>query len=390
MSAYDVVIVGGGPAGLAFARALAGSGLRLAIVERQPFDQLASPPNDGREIALTHRSAATLQALGAWDKLDPRDIAPLTAAEVLNGGSPFALTFDANGTSKDRLGWLVPNHRIREALFRTTAGQPGLDVLAGATVTAARTMPAAALVDLDDGSTLHARLLVAADSRFSATREQLGIPADITRLGHSMLVCRVAHDRDHRGIATEWFDYRQTVALLPLNGGMSSMVLTLPSSDIDALARLDRETLGRVLSERSNGRLGMLEVIDHPKIYPLATTWARHFATRRGALIGDAAVGMHPVTAHGFNLGLRSATGLAHLISRAATNGLDIASDILLRRYEMNHRLASRPIYAATNLIVRLYTAQDPAARIARAAALRAAGRAPYVRRAVSGLLMHR
>jgi ubiquinone biosynthesis UbiH/UbiF/VisC/COQ6 family hydroxylase len=388
MTGYDVVIVGGGPCGLAFARALDGSGLRVAIVEQQPREALANPPSDGRDMALTHRSANILRALGAWDAIDPEDISPLVMAKVSNGASPFALTFDTGGTPEDRLGWLVPNHRIREALFRVTEGRAGLDLLSGETVTAIRPARDGKLVELASGATLHAPLLIAADSRFSATRDQLGIPADITRLGHSMLVCRVAHEDDHRGIATEWFDYRQTIALLPLNGRKSSFVLTLPSAEIDRLARLDGEGLAQELTRRYRRRLGALRLIEAPKVYPLATTWARHFATARAALIGDAAVGMHPVTAHGFNLGLMGAAKLAGLVTRAAAGGRDIGSNGLLRRYELDHRLASWPIYTATNAIVGLYTARNPAAKIARAAGLRVAARGPIIRRAVSGLLM--
>ena len=85
MTSYDVVIVGGGPSGLAFARALGGSGLRTAIVERQPREALDHPPSDGRDIALTHRSANILRGLGAWDAIDPTDISPLVTAKVSNG-----------------------------------------------------------------------------------------------------------------------------------------------------------------------------------------------------------------------------------------------------------------------------------------------------------------
>lgn len=100
------------------------------------------------------------------------------------------------------------------------------------------------MVELADGRRLEARLLVAADSRFSAVREQLGIAAEVNRTGRAMMVCRVAHERDHEGIATEWFDYGQTIAMLPLRGRMSSAVLTLDAAGIEALAALDAEALG--------------------------------------------------------------------------------------------------------------------------------------------------
>ncbi len=385
---YDILIVGGGPAGLAFARALDGAGLRIALIERQPADLLAAPPVDGREIALTHRSVATLTRLGAWAQLRPEDVSPLRKAQVLNGASRFSFAFDTAGTGEDRLGQLVPNHRIRQALFRAIDGQPGLDLITGTGVAYVGTDRAGSRVTLADGRVLDARLLVAADSRFSAVREQLGIAAEVNRLGRSMMVCRVPHEGDHQGIATEWFDHGQTIAMLPLAHRQSSAVLTLASGQIERLASLDSGALGAEITRRYDARLGRMWVVEGPHVYPLATTYARHFAATRAALIGDAAVGMHPVTAHGFNLGLQGAATLAELIKDAAVRGDDIASSLLLRRFEAVHRLASRPIYAGTHLLVGLYTDERPAARIARRATLRAGARLPMVRQTISRLLM--
>jgi len=385
--AYDIAVVGAGPAGLAFARSLDGTKLRIAVIERQRHDMLADPPCDGREIALTHRSVAALRALDAWRRIDPGEIAPLREARVLNGASRFALSFDTRASGEDRIGQLVPNHLIRRALFEAVAAQRDVTLLAGCGVTAAATSGRGAVVTLDDGRALAARLLVAADSRFSATRERLGIAVEINRPGRSMMVCRVAHEHDHGGVATEWFDHGQTIAMLPLNGRRSSAVLTLPSAEIERLAALDRAALGAEITRRFQRRLGTMRLVDDPHVYPLATTWARHFAAPSAALIGDAAVGMHPVTAHGFNLGLQGAMTLGALVGTAAAQRRDIASPLLLRRYEAAHRAASRPIYTATNLIVSLYTTESPVARLARHAGLRAAARLPIVRHGMSRLL---
>ncbi|MCB8829846.1 hypothetical protein LJD47_33020, partial [Escherichia coli] len=139
---------------------------------------------------------------------------------------------------------------IRQALFRAIDGQPGLDLITGTGVASVGTDRAGARVRLADGRVLDARLLVAADSRFSAVREQLGIAAEVNRLGRSMMVCRVAHEGDHRSIATEWFDHGQTIAMLPLNGRQSSAVLTLSSGQIEQLAALNPGALGAEITRR--------------------------------------------------------------------------------------------------------------------------------------------
>jgi ubiquinone biosynthesis UbiH/UbiF/VisC/COQ6 family hydroxylase len=386
----DVLIVGGGPAGLSLARSLADSPLRIMVVERQPETAIAVPSYDGREIALTHRSIATLKALGAWHLLPPDEISPLNEARVLNGASPFALSFETTGHGGGPLSLMVPNHRIREALYRAVRDQPNLTLLTGSGVSAVKTDARSVRVMLEDGRSISARLLVAADSRFSRVRELLGIDAEVNRLGRSMMVCRVTHEEDHHGVATEWFDHHQTVAMLPLNGRRSSAVLTLPAEAMKRVAALDDAALGDELTRRYQGRLGRMQVDAPAHVYPLATTYARHFAAPRAALIGDAAVGMHPVTAHGFNLGLQSQATLARLVREAAGSGQDIAAASLLRRYEMTHRLASRPLYAATNFLVRLYTDERPGARLARDATLRVGSRLPLARRAITAMLMQR
>ena len=384
----DIIIVGAGPAGLAFARGLAGTGLSVALVERQSLAALADPADDGREIALTHRSVATLRDLGAWQRIDQAAVAPLRSARVLDGASAFALAFDPESGGEERLGQLVGNHHLRRALFAATEAQDGLTLHTGVGVAAVERDAGGIAVTLTDGRRLCARLLVAADARFSATRAALGIAAHETRLDRTMLLVRTTHERDHGEIATEWFDYHQTVALLPLAGRCTSVVLTVRPDEARRIAALHPDALSAELTRRTGGKLGMMSPVGAVHAYPLATVWSSHFAAPQAALIGDAAVGMHPVTAHGFNLGLRGAAALAGLVSHAAACGGDIASPWLLRRYEAGHRLAAGPLFAATAGIVRLYTDAGPAARIARPGLLRAAAGLSPVRAGVAHLLM--
>lgn len=387
---YDVIVVGAGPAGLAFVRGLADSGLEVALVERQSLAALADPARDGREIALTHRSVDILRMLGAWMLIDPAAVSTLCSASVLDGASPFVLPFSPEGLREDHLGKLVGNHHIRRALFAATEGQVGLTIFSGTGIVALSTDRAGAAVTLGDGRTVHGRLLVGADSGFSELRARLGIGARVNRLGRSMLLAEVDHDDDHHGVATEWFGYGQTIALLPLTGRRSSVVLTLPEDAIARLAASSPDTLSEELTRRSGKRLGMIRTRGRPHVYPLATTWSEHFTAVRAALIGDAAVGMHPLTAHGFNLGLRSATSLSGLVVHASAQGRDIGASLLLRRYEVGHRMAAAPLFAATGLIARLYNDEHVAARFARPTLLRVAGRMAPLRKGVSRLLMQR
>ena len=385
---FDIIIVGAGPAGLSFARALAGSGLSIAIVEQQERQVLADPIYDGREIALTHRSIRALADLGAWARIPQIEVSVLSEARVFNGASPLALSFDTKGHPEQALGMLVSNHLIRRALFECVEEQEGVELKAGVKVVEPSATGLAVGVRLSTGEKLSARLLVAADSRFSKVRDALAIDVEMNRLGKAMLVCRVEHECDHEHIATEWFGHGQTFAMLPLNGRQSSAVLTVPLDEAQRLAALGDAALSWDLSGRYSYRLGGMRVASSRHVYPLVTTFAKKFVVPSAALIGDTAVGMHPVTAHGFNLGLASAVTLAGEIRGALRLGLDWADNRLLRRYELRHRRAALPLYRATNLIVRLYNDERRSARIARDAAIRLGRKMPIVRGAVRSMLL--
>jgi len=389
MKRYDIIIVGAGPAGLGFARALAGSGLSVALVEQQVRGKLADPAFDGREIALTHASRLLMERLGLWQRIPAGEISPLRDARVMNGPSPFALTF-ADSSGGDELGWLVPNQLIRRAAWQAVQGQDGLDIIDNAALAALQVDDDAATATLATGERLSARLLVAADSRFSATRRMLGIGAQLRDFGKTMLVCRMRHELPHHHAAWEWFGYGKTVALLPLHGERAGAVLTLPPRRIEALLAMDEAGFGRAITELFEGRLGEMALDGSRHAYPLVAVYADRFAGRRSALIGDAAVGMHPVTAHGFNFGLRSVARLSKAVVEAAAAGRDIGSPPLLAGYERSHRRATRPLYEATNAIAALYTDDRLPARVLRNGALRAARFVAPFRKAIVAQLTQR
>jgi ubiquinone biosynthesis UbiH/UbiF/VisC/COQ6 family hydroxylase len=385
---HDIIVVGDGPAGLSFARALAGTSLRIAIVERQSREQLAEPGYDGREIALTAGSMELLKEMGVWDRLAPEQVSALRAARVLNGKSPLALMFDTGARDERELGTLVSNHDIRRALFDCVSRQPDVTFLDGTSAVRVEARSGHAQVTLASGDTLTGRLLVAADSRFSAVRDQLGIGAEMKRTGTAMLVCRVEHERPHDHVAVEWFRDPGTIAMLPLNGNVSAAVLTLEIPEAERLAAMEGEALACEIAGRFGHRLGAMRLASSPHVYPLVMTWARQFAVPGAALVGDTAVGMHPVTAHGYNLGLASADRLANEIRRALAGRADWSSDRVLRRYERGHRFRARPIYSGTNMIVGLYRDRRAPAMAARHAGIRIARRMPFFRGAVRNMLL--
>jgi ubiquinone biosynthesis UbiH/UbiF/VisC/COQ6 family hydroxylase len=369
----DVLIIGAGPAGLALATALADAGLSITLIERQPRGALAEPQADGREIALTHRSRQILESLGLWQRFAADEVAPLRQARVVDGTSAQALWFDARGSDKSELGYLVANHVIRRAAFAAARERAAVRLVVAANVAAVSAGPARAAVRLGDGRVFQAALVVAADSRFSETRRRMGIGADQRDFGRTVIVCRLAHEHPNRGIAHECFRYGNTLAILPLNGNQVSAVLTLPSDRADAPMQMNPDGFAALVQEQFGGRLGAMQLVGERHRYPLVAVYAHRFVAPRFALLGDAAVGMHPVTAHGYNFGLYGVDALTRRLRGGRALKHDLGALDVLAGYEAEHRRATLPIYLGTNAIVRLFTDERAPARALRTAVLRAA-----------------
>ena len=390
---YDVIIAGGGPVGLAAAISFARDGRKVCLVERSSADVLADPPFDGREIALTHHASEWLKAVGAWDEIPAGSICPMYTARIETGktGNP-PLLFDAPADGPDALGHMVANHLIRRALYRVVSRTPGIDIKAGEGIASSWHDTRSAGVVLANGERLEADLLVAADGRFSRLRTEAGIGAIVHDFQRNIMVCRMRHPEPHANTALQWFDEGQTIALLPVAtderpGSCSSLVLTLEPDEIARLKALDGKAFSEDITARTQGRMGPMTLESARCVYPLKAVYAHRFQAPRLALIGDAAVGMHPITAHGFNLGLKG----QEVLAKAIADGPGDAGDpSVLSRFERTHRLATAPLFAATNAIATVYTRDEAPFLMARRAGLAVANRLLPFKAAVTNMLMDR
>lgn len=376
----DVLIVGAGPAGLALATALAQAGRRCRVLEQQPLAAIEAPAEDGREIALTHRARRILESLGIWQRLPAAEISPLREARVSSGDSPFVLPFVPPADTRpghDALGWLVPNFRIREAAYAAAASSGLVSIETGAQVAGLSRDAHGATLQVAGRPPLTAPLVVAADSRFSGVRRLAGIGAQMLDFGRIAIVARLAHEGEHGGVALECFRYGNTLATLPLAGRASSAVLTLKADEAPGWLALDDAAFAAKVEAQLGGRLGAMRAAGPRHHYPLVAVYAHRFAGPRFALIGDAAVGMHPVTAHGYNFGLY---GVEVFAREAARSGRDPGAAAALAAYETEHRRTTWPIYQGTNAIVRLFTDDRTPAKLVRGAVLRVASRLPPLR----------
>lgn len=395
----DVIIVGAGPIGLSMARMLAGGELDVHIIEGQPQDKIANPDYDGREIAITHRTKEMMFDLDQWRHIEPENIHLLKRAEVYDGNSPFALGFDkpesVRGKPIETLGYLLSNHRIRkaayDALSEELANPSYLTAHFGQRVQAVNTCDEYAEVSLTDSTgnqqIIRGRLVLAADSRVSFMRKALGISADMHDFGRTVLVFRTEHSFSNHETAHEGFYYGKTLAVLPLGEYQSSMVITVDNSQVPRIEAMSKAELASEMDNWLGGQLGDITVTSDIHSYPLLGVHADKFYGQRCALIGDAAVGMHPVTAHGYNLGMESVAILGKMLIQAAQKGEDIADPRLLARYHRQHSTKTKAMYHGTNAIVKLYTDERPLARSIRRVGLRLSDHIAPVKRLITAQL---
>ncbi len=368
---FDVTIVGAGPVGLSFARALSDTSLNIAIIDRQTSKSLANPPEDGREIALTHLSKKILTSFGIWQEIDQNGISLIKEAKVINGASPYSLHFNHQDTSENTLGHLIPNRLIRAAAYKVAKESKAIKIITGVGVDSFNIDANKAEIKLSNKEIIHCSLMIAADGRLSSSRRSMGIPSEVKDFGKTVIVCKMEHEKPHSNIAYECFHYGRTLAVLPMVGNYSSIVITISSDQADAIMKMKDQTFNEDIQSRFNSRLGGMMIVGKKYSYPLFASHASHFHANRFALIGDASVGMHPVTAHGFNLGLRGSKTLATVIKEALSNKLDFASVEILSKYNQKHQRSTRPLYYGTNLLVDLYNSERLTAKVLRRLALR-------------------
>lgn len=399
----DVIIVGAGPAGLTLAAALSRAGLTSIVIEQQPRHQLENPALDGREIALTHPSVATLERLGAWARLAEHERGRIVRAIIHDGpvGAHAPLEIGPERSGAAFLGRIVPNAALRRTAWQVATSSAGVHIIDSARVTAVTTDADGAQVSYspavphkesgDDNNThtLRAPLVVAADSRLSPVRRMLGVGARMLDFGRTVIVCRLRHAQPHGHAAHECFGWERTLAILPLNDEpdtgrhLCSAVVTTDSAEGQRLMAASDEEFAAQVSAHFGHRLGEMELVGTRHAYPLVATYARRFAGHRFALLGDAAVGMHPVTAHGFNLGLAGVERLVAAIASARNAGRDIGLAESLADYARAHHRHAWPMFEGTNAIVQLFTQPGNTQKILRQGVMAAARRITPIQAAI-------
>ncbi len=370
----DVLIVGGGLIGATAACALAQGGLGVVVVERHDPARALSPGFDGRASSIALGSKRLLAAIGIWDGL-AEDATPIEDIRVVDGESPLFLHYDHREAGDQPFGYMVENRVIREAQAARLAALDGVRLLAPAGVAAVERSPAGVEAVLEDGRTIGARLLIAADGRDSTTRDNAGIRITQWAYRQTGIVCTVEHSLPHRRIAHEHFFPAGPFAILPLKGKRSAVVWTERPDMAKALMAMDEDAFMEELGRRFGDHLGALRLVSPRWSHPLSLQFAETTIGRRLALLGDAAHAMHPIAGQGLNMGLRDVAALAEVLVDAKRLGLELGDPGVLARYQRWRRFDNTLMLAATDGLNRLFSNRSRTLGLARDLGLAAVNR---------------
>lgn len=335
MKSFDVIIIGGGIVGATAACALGEAGLDVALVEaRGAEDVEAKTSRDPRVFAVTRASERILRSLHAWETMPPEAVFAFTDMEVWDAGGGSALHFDCAELGEPYLGHIIEPRFIHGALMQRLRAVDRVTLLRPARFREIHITADKVAVLLEDGQTLHARLVVGADGVRSPVRDALGIRTRDHDYRQSSLVALVRTAGSHRHTAWQRFLPGGPLAFLPLEANWCSIVWTRPTAEVGRLLALDRHSFHAELGAAFDFRLGEIVDSGEREAWPLQRRHAVHYVAARAALIGDAAHAIHPLAGQGVNLGLLDAATLAQTVVETRTRGRDIGALRNLRRFE--------------------------------------------------------
>lgn len=335
----DVVVVGAGVVGAATALGLAQAGLRVTLVEaREPPPWVAAAAPDLRVYAVSPASSDLFATLGVWPAMRAARAHPYRAMRVWDAAAAGELHFRASDTDGAAHGHIVEQAVLQHVLWQALRQAANIDLRCPARVTGLQQDAREAELDLDDGTRLRARLVVAADGADSPLRALAGIDTGGRDYAQRGVVGFLRGERPHEDTAWQRFQPGGPLALLPFVDGLVSIVWTLPADEAERVLALDDAAFGEAVTRASDARLGALVPVSPRAAFPLRLRLAERYVHERLVLVGDAAHVVHPLAGQGVNLGLADAACLVDLLRAAHAGGRDIASPTLLRRYERTRR----------------------------------------------------
>lgn len=366
---FDCIVIGGGLSGLTTTLALSKIGLSVAIIDKTSLKMAKKNEGDQRTTAVSASGKKVFEALDVWDSLK-KGAEPILDIVVSEKGKKGHLNFDHQTVGTEPMGHILNNIELKNSLISSIRSQKNIQLFPFKSLNNFFPETGAVTIDLNDGSSYEAPLLVAADGRNSDGRRIAKIKSTNIDYNQSSIVFTVGHEKPHRGTAYEQFTTGGPIASLPMRGNKSSVVWSEDTEVVESLMQLDDKDFAAAASYRLNDCLGKMTIIGQRKVFPLKLNYADTIIANRFAMVGDAAHGLHPIAGQGFNLGLRDIANLTEEISNARRLGLDIGSFETLRSYQAARRFDNFSLVAATDGLNRLFTDNNQIVRFIRSSGL--------------------
>jgi 2-octaprenyl-6-methoxyphenol hydroxylase len=360
---YDIVIAGGGMIGTSLALALEPLGLSVAVVEAIPRKAAAQPSFDDRSTALSRSTQRMFEAMGLW----PRIVAastPIRTVHVSDQGRFGFSHIEAEEQGVEALGYVVINRVLGAVLQDALDHLERVDIFCPARIVDIELAPdkAAAEVEFVDGKkeTLTCDLLVASDGANSAVREMMGITAQKSHYGQCAVIGNLLPEKDINNVAYERFTKQGPLAILPVADGRAGFIWTVSDGDADRVMALDDDAFLAELQEQFGYRLGTFSKVGKRASYPLILSKALRLTATRSVLIGNSAHGLHPVSAQGFNLGMRDVAALVDCIADFPTvTQIDPGGTSLLEQYSRWRHSDQKKLVRFTDGLVKLFGSES-------------------------------
>ncbi len=365
---FDIIIVGGGAVGAAFACALKNSNLKIAVIEAVSPKADIQTSYDDRGLSISLSSKNILDNLGLWQDISPHSN-PIKHIHVSDQHHFGFVRMDAESMAVSALGHIVLARELGKALIQTIEAADNISFLCPASVTAVEISASSASVTINiDGvdKVICSKLLVAADGAESRTRDMLGIKASVEDYQQVAIVSNVMPERPHQDTAYERFTETGPLALLPYSEQRCVLVFTVAANETEKYLQMDEQSFLDALLERFGRRLGKFSNLGQRKSYPLKMLWVEEQVKHRTVILGNAAHAVHPNGAQGFNLGLRDAAALAEVLIEAQKDDQDIGELSLLESYLESRVEDQQRVLKFTDRLVKNFYNKQPLKIIAR------------------------
>lgn len=376
---YDLIIVGGGMAGLTLACFAGQQKLKTLVIDR--MDITADIGEDLRTTAISYGSSQILKRINVWDAMEAQGCA-IRDIEILDGDSPVLLQFLSGEVENKSFGWIIENRNIRQALLDRLAALKSVTLMGRSQISTLDMDEARAQVTLADGEAYAAKLLVGADGRRSFVREALGIESRSWSYKQRAVICTVSHEHPHNNCAVEHFLAGGPFAALPMHDDekglhRSAVVFTEHGPKRKTRMDMEEDEFEALLQEQFPERYGQITLYSKRQVYPLSLNHAHHYIGTRTVLIGDAAHGIHPIAGQGLNLGFRDVAALADMLEQSTDH---IGTIEMLKHYQRQRRFDVMTMVAVTDALVRLFSNDIAPVRAIRRFGLKAVSKIPMAK----------